>query len=541
MNVSFLNLQPTVSRCGRRGPSALALACAVALVAGGTPGARAQDPAPTVARSDGAKAGGAKAGGATKALAANKLVPATAETAAVTPAVVSAIEIAGDTRRTTVKLTVDRPVVANIFTLAAPYRAIIDIPGLEFRLPAGAGQRGHERTGWGLVAGFRYGQFEAGRSRVVLDAVAPMLIENAGFEPPDPGLPGTPGRLSFDLVQITADEFAALVQVNAPTAAARAAPTVVPTFTPALAPTPARVTPPALRPSQADHTPPEPPQPTTRQTSAAAQRLAALAAGQPIDPPGRQVATGRATAGANGRARPVIVIDPGHGGIDPGTVAGSNLTEKSVVLAVARQLGALLAQSRRFDVRMTRHDDVFVSLDQRVDVSRRLAADLFISIHADSLALAERELAQAVHGATIYTLSERASDEAARLLADKENAADLLAGLDAVPASDEAQVRTILFDLVRRETANHAAEFRQHLLGALRGKVPLAKDPQRAAAFKVLKQPETPAVLIELGYMSNAEDLARLSRPEWQRQMAIALAAAIEQHFAPRPTKARSQ
>ena len=138
-------------------------------------------------------------------------------------------------------------------------------------------------------------------------------------------------------------------------------------------------------------------------------------------------------------------------------------------------------------------------------------------------------------------MSERASDEAARLLADKENAADLLAGLDAVPASDEAQVRTILFDLVRRETANHAAEFRQHLLGALRGKVPLAKDPQRAAAFKVLKQPETPAVLIELGYMSNAEDLARLSRPEWQRQMAIALAAAIEQHFAPRPTKARSQ
>ena len=386
-------------------------------------------------------------------------------------AVASAVTVSGTEDRTHIELVVDRPIVASIFTIGDPSRTIVDIADLEFQLPVTAG-----RTGRGVIGGFRWGQFEPGRARIVLDAVAPVRIENAAFDPP---AGRERGRLKFDLVRITAAEFADQVRAQSPAAPSRTA---------AAAP---------LRQSLIDDAPD---------------------AGKP-----------------GAKARPVIVIDPGHGGIDPGTIAGSNLTEKSVVLAVATQLSALLRQSRRFDVHMTRQDDVFVSLDRRLAVSQRLAADLFISIHAD--ALAEKELAQAVRGATIYILSERASDETARRLAEKENAADVLAGLEAVPASDEDQVRNILIDLVRRETSSFAAEFRHGLVGALKGKVQLSKDPQRAAAFKVLKQAETPAVLIELGYMSNAEDLGRLSKPEWQRQVAGAIADAVELYFAQRSPK----
>ena len=396
-------------------------------------------------------------------------------------AVATAVEITGDTRRTRVALSVDRPIVARISTLGDPIRAIIDIPDLEFRLPATAG-----RSGYGLVAGFRSGQFEAGVSRIVLDITSPVLIENAAFSPPA----GTAsGRLTFDLVQISAAAFAATAQASRSPPAA--SPAIQNARTAAIA---------ALRPSQLEPVPEAPP--------------------------------------AGPKSRFVIVIDPGHGGLDPGTVADTSLAEKTVVLAVATRLAALLRQNRQFDVHSTRRDDVFVSLDRRLEISRTRQADLFISIHADSLSEKERDFAQAVHGATIYILSERASDEAARQLADKENSADVLAGLEAVPASDEDQVRNILFDLVRRETVSFAAEFRQQLVAALAGKVPMARDPQRSAAFKVLKQAETPAVLIELGYMSNTQDLARLGKPEWQQQVAAAIATAVDGYWLRHTAKA---
>ena len=380
-------------------------------------------------------------------------------------ATATAIKLDGDGQRTRMRLYVTRPIAANIFTLGDPYRTVVDIADLEFQLPAGAGNSGH-----GIVTAYRYGQFEAGRSRIVIDAAVPILIEKAQFVPAG----REPAHLAFELVRITPEAFAGMAS-----AAAAAAPREAS----------------QLRSGRHDGVP------------------------EPAVPAGP-------------RQRPVIVLDPGHGGIDPGTVAASNLTEKTIVLAVALQVRAILQQSRRFDVVMTRTEDAFVSLDRRLAISQRNGADLFVSIHAD--AIAEKELAQAVRGATIYTLSERASDEAARRLAEKENAVDRLAGLESVPASDEDQVRSILIDLVRRETSNHAAEFRHHLLDNLKGKIPLSKDPQRSAAFKVLKQAETPAVLIELGYMSNADDLARLSKPEWQRQLAGAIASSVEAYFAQR-------
>ncbi|MEZ5818579.1 MAG: N-acetylmuramoyl-L-alanine amidase [Hyphomicrobiaceae bacterium] len=225
--------------------------------------------------------------------------------------------------------------------------------------------------------------------------------------------------------------------------------------------------------------------------------------------------------------KPVIVVDAGHGGIDSGA-SGARIAEKDLVLAVARRIERSLTATRAYQVVMTRRDDVFIPLDERVAIARRHNADLFISVHADSIP--GLEAAKHVRGATVYTLAERASDDLTRRVADKENGVDLLAGLPASTVADD-MVRGILMDLMWRETLTFSGAFRESLLKELKRGVLLSRDPRRSGPFRVLRNPSSPAVLVELGYISNAEDERIMTRADWQASVANAVVKATDEHF----------
>jgi N-acetylmuramoyl-L-alanine amidase len=232
--------------------------------------------------------------------------------------------------------------------------------------------------------------------------------------------------------------------------------------------------------------------------------------------------------------RPMIVIDPGHGGIDVGAQGAQNVIEKDIVFEFSRVLRAQMEASGRYRVAMTRDSDVFVPLAQRVKIARDFSADLFISIHADTLSDTG-----GVSGATIYTRSDRASDRQAARLAEKENLADAAGGLEA--GEDTGDVSDILFDLTRRETRAYSHVFARTLVNYWSEAARLNKNPIRSAGFRVLNAPDVPSVLLELGYLSNEKDTAALLKPEWRLKTADAMVRAIDTFFAPRVSGGSAQ
>jgi len=230
-------------------------------------------------------------------------------------------------------------------------------------------------------------------------------------------------------------------------------------------------------------------------------------------------------------AKPVIVLDPGHGGIDPGTSSADGVTEKDVVLAFAKSLKAKLEATGRYEVYLTREDDTFLPLRERVEFAQKKGAGLFLSIHADYFP----EQTEKATGATVYTLSEQASDEEAKELATKENFSDAIAGV-ALPSDSDEVVANILIDLAQRETQNRSTVFARSIVGELAGNLHTHK--MRSAGFRVLKAPDIPSVLIEIGFLSNPDDEKHLVSDAWRDRISVSLVDAIDGYFAKRIARA---
>lgn len=224
------------------------------------------------------------------------------------------------------------------------------------------------------------------------------------------------------------------------------------------------------------------------------------------------------------RGKPVIVIDPGHGGLDPGAEGRRGSLEKHIVLAYAKALRDRLQRSGRYEVMLTRDDDTFIMLRKRVDIARKAGASLFISLHADSADGIEAQ------GLSVYTVSEKASDEEAEALAARENKADILAGMD---LSDEREdVASILISLAERDTKNRSATLADMLVTSLDDRVQLLPNSHRFAGFAVLKAPDVPSVLVEIGFLSHPKEEKLINSKAYRNKVVAGIAAGIDRYFA---------
>lgn len=383
-------------------------------------------------------------------------------------AVANDARIGGDLSRTRFVADLSAAVDFRAYTLADPYRVIVDLPEVKFLMPSGVGAKGK-----GLVGAFRFGLFAPGKSRVVIDTVEPVLIEKSFVRKAENG---QPARLVLDLVRTSKEEF-----------------------------------------------------------DKQRERQAAI---RSLTPGGFRTQTEKVTKGrpesSVKKGKSVIVIDPGHGGVDPGAISAGGVYEKNVVFAFSQILKTKLEGTGRYKVLMTREEDIFIPLADRVERARSEQADLLISVHADALDIKHPLLgakAVDVRGASVYTLSEEASDDLAKAIAARENKSDVLAGVE-LPGVGDDDLANILLDLMHRETKNLSVSFAKLVLGGLKGKIELTGHPHRFANFKVLKAQDVPSVLVELGYLSSGEDERALTSDEWRSKVADAIVESVKAFFA---------
>ena len=425
--------------------------------------------------------------------------------AAPEPARVSTVAL-GEPSGGRVVLELNRRVDHRAFLLDEPMRLVVDLADATWSL-------GRAPAAGGMVAGYRYGQGDAQHARLVIDLAQPARVSRLGY---DLASPRERPRLVLELEPVTRVAFAAEAQPWVPSGNLLQS-VASPSPRPAPAPAAAASAPP---PSRAAPPPRPEPSPTPRAEATPRPEPAASA-------PAPREAMAAPAARPPSRAaprRPVIVLDAGHGGSDPGTVGIGGVHEKDVTLAVVREMRRVLEASGRYVVRLTRDGDELIRLRDRIARARAAGADVFVSVHADSIGSSE------TRGASVYTLSDTASDAEAAALAQRENRADIIAGVDL--SHESKDVASILIDLAQRETMNSSARFAQMLVEELGKDVRLLpNNPHRFAGFAVLKAPDTPALLLELGYLSNREDAALLRSPEHRRRLAQALLRAIDQHF----------
>jgi N-acetylmuramoyl-L-alanine amidase len=381
--------------------------------------------------------------------------------AAAEPPQLTAARVNGNETRTRFVADLTASLSYHAYVLPDPYRVIVDLPIVDFKLPRGSGGQPT-----GLVREYRFGALSGTQARIVIETEGPVeLAKTFMLKPQD----DQPARLVVDMVATTAAAFERAYR------------------------------------EQED-----------RAGSGATASPEASAAAEP-ETPAVQLA-------AKPRERRLIVVDPGHGGMDPGAIGLNKTREKDVVLTFARALQEAIQAAGKFDVRLTRDDDRFLSLKDRVRIARDHQADLFIAVHADTVR------GQSARGATLYTLSDKASDAEAAALAEKENRADIIAGVDLGHESPE--VTDILIDLVQRESRTHSMFFARKAAVELKAVTLMTGKPVRSAGFVVLKAPDVPSVLLELGYLSSHSDEELLTNPAWHKRTAAALNAAIERYFA---------
>ncbi len=354
---------------------------------------------------------------------------------------------------------------ASTMLLDGPQRIAVDIGGAE---------KGSNASGSGVVSQVRQAQYDANTARVVFDLNQPAVVSGGQFAPD--------GRsLTLSLNPVDPADFSAASRaprkMYLPPVAFRAAP------------------------------------PRSRYNITIPLGAAARGLPKPriYGPAGR----------------PLVVIDAGHGGHDPGTISPhGGVYEKDIVLGIARKIRDDLVASGRVRVALTREDDRFLILRERTAIARNLGAQLFISIHADSASSVDAS------GASIYTLSEIASDREAQKLATRENKADILNGVNL--SGENNDVTSILVDLAQRETMNASSSFATILKRESTGLVPFRNGFHRMADLAVLKAPDMPAVLMEVGYVTNVDDVSRIASADGQKRIASGVRKAVEIHFARR-------
>ena len=373
--------------------------------------------------------------------------------------------------RTRLVVELSDPVGVQVFTLTEPNRVVIDMPEVLWRNPQNV-----PPTGNGTVQSYRYGLFREGNSRFVIDLNAPVSVSAPQLLPPDGGFGF---RLVLDLYQTSIEGFVA----NAGW-----------------------------------------PQEFRGASGFGPPAVQSEIAEMPVRDPGPAVAQSDAPITTATTAKRTIVVDAGHGGVDPGTHGASGMQEKTVVLAVAKKLRETLEATGHYSVHLTRESDIFIPLRGRVDIARAAGADLFLSLHVDSHE--QRD----IRGASVYTLSEDGSDREAARLAEKENMSDVIAGVDL--AREDNPVASILIDLAQRNTMNRSVRFAETVLTNLSHSTYIRPTtPRRSAGFAVLKAPDVPAVLTELGYLTNQTDEREMETDSWRSGVAGSLSAAIDAYF----------
>ena len=378
--------------------------------------------------------------------------------------------------KTRMVLELDRPAGYRVFLLENPYRMVIDMPVFNWQAHQIQAPKG------GPVTSVRSGLLEPGISRVVVDLTGPVAIKSVFTLPASAR---DPDRLVIDFMPASASSFSAnkdKVFGRLETSGMRSPPSVTSSSVPVISA----------------------PAPSANQT--------------PVVTPARKPVT----------ERPLVVIDAGHGGQDPGAIGNhrgmSRVYEKNVTLAAAKELKSQLEATGRYRAQLTRSGDKFIKLYDRVKIAHNAGADLFISLHADSIDNDD------VRGASIYTLSNTASDAQTAKLAARENKVDLIGGVDL--SHEDKDVANILIDLAMRDTMNQSKFFANTVVSKFQARgVRILPKTHRYAGFAVLKGPDVPSVLIEMGFMSNKSEVQALTSDSYRQKLAATLVEGIDAYF----------